>query len=48
MLILTQNPTQVNKLETDLCGDHKHFHQKQCADQKFIWNNRTEFGMVAS
>ena len=33
MLILTQNPTQVNKLETDLCGDHKRFDQKQCADQ---------------
>ena len=33
MLTLTQNPTQVNKLETDLCGDHKHFDQKQCADQ---------------
>lgn len=28
MLILTQNPTQVNK-----CGDHKRFDQKQCADQ---------------
>lgn len=28
MLILTQNPTQVNK-----CGDHKRFDQKQCANQ---------------